>query len=116
MIKNIVSVEGVGFYIGKIVKLIFYLVLVDYGYKFQCIDMEKEFVLSVDINCVVFIQWGIIIKVGQVEVYIVEYVLFVFFGLGVDNVFIQLDGLEVFILDGSVGFFVKVLQKVGIEI
>lgn len=61
-------------------------------------------------------QCGIIIKVGQVEVYMVEYVLFVFFGFVIDNVFIQLDGLEVFILDGSVGFFVKVLQKIGIEV
>lgn len=45
----------------------------------------------------------------------VEYVLFVIRGLDIDNVLFEIDGLEVLIMDGSVGLFVKVLLDVGIE-
>ncbi|KGE87932.1 MAG: bifunctional UDP-3-O-[3-hydroxymyristoyl] N-acetylglucosamine deacetylase/3-hydroxyacyl-ACP dehydratase [Phaeodactylibacter xiamenensis] len=114
-IKNTVSVEGVGLHTGKTVKLTFHPAPVDHGYKFQRIDMEKEPVLSADINRVVSTQRGTTIKVGQAEVHTVEHVLSALSGLGVDNVLIQLDGPEVPILDGSAGPFVKALQKAGIE-
>ncbi|MEQ8703095.1 MAG: bifunctional UDP-3-O-[3-hydroxymyristoyl] N-acetylglucosamine deacetylase/3-hydroxyacyl-ACP dehydratase [Phaeodactylibacter sp.] len=114
-IKNTVSVEGVGLHTGKTVKLTFHPAPVDHGYKFQRMDMEKEPVLSADINRVVSTQRGTTIKVGQAEVHTVEHVLSALSGLGVDNVLIQLDGPEVPILDGSAGPFVAALQKAGIE-
>ncbi len=114
-IKKAVSVEGVGLHTGKPVQLTFQPAPVDHGYKFQRTDLEKQPILSADINRVASTKRGTTLQTGQAEVHTVEHVLSALSGLGIDNVLMQLDGPEVPILDGSAGPFVQVLQKAGIE-
>jgi len=45
----------------------------------------------------------------------VEHVMAALFGLGVDNVMIEIDGSEVPIMDGSAAMFVDAIDQVGIE-
>lgn len=114
-IKKAISVEGVGLHTGKPVKLTFQPAPVDHGYKFQRTDLDKQPILSADINRVASTQRGTTLQTGQAEVHTVEHVLSALSGLGIDNVLMQLDGPEVPILDGSAGPFVEVLQKAGLE-
>jgi UDP-3-O-[3-hydroxymyristoyl] N-acetylglucosamine deacetylase len=45
----------------------------------------------------------------------VEHLMATLFGLGIDNVAIEIDGSEVPILDGSAGHFVDAFDQAGIE-
>jgi UDP-3-O-[3-hydroxymyristoyl] N-acetylglucosamine deacetylase len=45
----------------------------------------------------------------------VEHVMAALFGLGIDNVSIEIDGAEVPILDGSAAMFVEAIDQVGVE-
>lgn len=45
----------------------------------------------------------------------VEHLMATLFGLGVDNVMIEIDGCEVPILDGSAAMFVEAIDQVGIQ-
>ena len=52
---------------------------------------------------------------GDVKVYTVEHIMSTLAGLGIDNVYVDLDGPEVPIMDGSAAPFVLLLQQAGIE-
>ena len=45
----------------------------------------------------------------------VEHLMAALFGLGIDNLIIEIDGAEVPILDGSAAQFVEAIDQVGIE-
>tara|TARA_B100000989_G_scaffold189481_1_gene142682 strand:+ start:3189 stop:4112 length:924 start_codon:yes stop_codon:yes gene_type:complete len=51
-----------------------------------------------------------------VKVSTIEHLMAAFFGLGVDNAIVELDGQEVPILDGSAKDFVKILKDTGLKI
>jgi UDP-3-O-[3-hydroxymyristoyl] N-acetylglucosamine deacetylase len=52
---------------------------------------------------------------GEVKVYTVEHLMSALAGLGIDNAYVDLDGPEVPIMDGSAAPFVLLLQQAGIE-
>jgi UDP-3-O-[3-hydroxymyristoyl] N-acetylglucosamine deacetylase len=52
---------------------------------------------------------------GEAKVHTIEHLMSALAGLGVDNVYIDLDGPEVPIMDGSAAPFVLLLQQAGIE-
>jgi UDP-3-O-[3-hydroxymyristoyl] N-acetylglucosamine deacetylase len=52
---------------------------------------------------------------GEAKVYTVEHLMSALSGLGIDNVYIDIDGPEVPIMDGSAAPFVLILQQAGIE-
>ena len=51
-----------------------------------------------------------------VKVSTIEHLMAAFFGLGVDNAIVELDGQELPILDGSAKDFVKILKDTGLKI
>ena len=51
-----------------------------------------------------------------VKVSTIEHLMAAFFGLGVDNAIVELDGQELPILDGSAKNFVKILKDTGLKI
>ena len=58
---------------------------------------------------------GTNLRSGDAEIHTVEHLLSALAGLGVDNVFIEADGIEVPICDGSALPFVELIESVGIE-
>jgi len=52
---------------------------------------------------------------GEARVYTVEHLMSALSGLGVDNMYVDIDGPEVPIMDGSAAPFVLILQQAGIE-
>jgi UDP-3-O-[3-hydroxymyristoyl] N-acetylglucosamine deacetylase len=52
---------------------------------------------------------------GATKIYTVEHLMSALAGLGVDNAYVDLDGPEVPIMDGSAATFVLLLQQAGLE-
>jgi UDP-3-O-[3-hydroxymyristoyl] N-acetylglucosamine deacetylase len=52
---------------------------------------------------------------GTTKVYTVEHLMSAFSGLGVDNAFVDIDGPEVPVMDGSAAPFVFLIQAAGVE-
>ncbi len=52
---------------------------------------------------------------GDTKIYTIEHLMSALSGLGVDNVYVDLDGPEVPIMDGSAAPFVLLIQQAGIE-
>lgn len=114
-IKDEVLVEGIGLHTGRLVKMVFKSAPVDYGYKFQRIDIEGAPIIAADANKVVSTNRGTTLKSDEAQVSTIEHVLSALVGLGIDNVLIEIDGPEVPIMDGSAVPFINALEKAGME-
>lgn len=114
-IKDAVLVEGIGLHTGRLVKMTFKAAPVDFGYKFQRIDIEGAPIIAADANKVVSTNRGTTLKSEDAQVSTVEHVLSALVGLGIDNALIEIDGPEVPIMDGSATPFIEALEKAGIE-
>lgn len=114
-IKKAVSVEGVGLHTGKSVKLTFHPAPVNHGYKFQRVDLDEKPIIRAETGSVTSTLRGTTIAKGDACVNTVEHALSAIYGLGIDNVLIEIDGPEVPIMDGSAAPFVAALQEAGTE-
>lgn len=114
-IKQSVTVSGVGLHTGKKVTLTFHPAPVNHGYKFQRIDLDKQPVISADVNRVLSTNRGTTIGEGEQVVNTVEHVLSALSGLEIDNVLMTIDGPETPIADGSAKPFVEALIQAGTQ-
>lgn len=105
---------GVGLYLGVVVWFVILFVLVDYGIVFSCSDFGGVCIL-VCWDQVMFLQLCMLMDNGDgVMLLIVEYVMVVLVGIGINNVLVEVNGLEVLIFDGLFVFFVLGIMEVGI--
>jgi UDP-3-O-[3-hydroxymyristoyl] N-acetylglucosamine deacetylase len=114
-IRRPVEVEGVGLHHGAPVHLRITPAPAGTGIVFIRTDLERtqipaswEYVERVSYATSLMHPRGIFISTT-------EHLLSVLYSMGVDNVYIELDNLEVPILDGSGFPFVKLLQDAGIR-
>lgn len=114
-IKKAVSVEGIGLHTGKSVKLTFHPAPVNHGYKFQRIDLEDKPIIRAEVGSVTSTLRGTTIAKGDACVNTIEHALSAIYGLGIDNVLVEIDGPEVPIMDGSAAPFVAALEEAGTE-
>ncbi|MGB4205414.1 MAG: bifunctional UDP-3-O-[3-hydroxymyristoyl] N-acetylglucosamine deacetylase/3-hydroxyacyl-ACP dehydratase [Bacteroidales bacterium] len=113
-IKQPVSVSGAGLHTGKTVTLTFKPAPENHGLKFQRIDLEGHPVVNASVENVVDTNRGTSLEQNGVRINTVEHVLAACVGMGIDNLIIELDGIETPILDGSAGQYVEAIEKVGI--
>ena len=114
-IKTSVSVEGIGLHTGKSVKVTFLPAPVNHGYKFQRVDLEDKPIIRAEVGSVTSTLRGTTISKGNAHVNTIEHALSAIYGLGIDNVLIEIDGPEVPIMDGSSKPFVQALLDAGFE-
>ena len=115
-IANKVSFSGVGIHTGMNVNVNILPASPNSGIVFKRIDLKKnnvvipnfENVSEATLCTTVSNQFG-------VKVSTIEHLMAAFFGLGVDNAIVELDGQEVPILDGSAKDFVKILKDTGLK-
>jgi UDP-3-O-[3-hydroxymyristoyl] N-acetylglucosamine deacetylase/3-hydroxyacyl-[acyl-carrier-protein] dehydratase len=110
-ISKEVSLRGIGLHSGKEVNIIFKPAEINTGYRFKRIDIDKQPVIRAIAENVVNTARGTTIEEGTVQVMTIEHVCAALYGLGIDNIVIELDGPEVPILDGSSRYFVEALRK-----
>jgi UDP-3-O-[3-hydroxymyristoyl] N-acetylglucosamine deacetylase / 3-hydroxyacyl-[acyl-carrier-protein] dehydratase len=113
-IKVAASIRGIGLHTGQEVTLTFQPAPEGHGFKFQRIDLEGMPIIQADVSKVISTNRGTTLQQEDAQVHTVEHALSALVGLDLDNILIQLNGVEVPILDGSSKPFVDVLLESGI--
>ncbi|MCO4792661.1 MAG: UDP-3-O-acyl-N-acetylglucosamine deacetylase [Bacteriovoracaceae bacterium] len=109
-----VSITGIGIHSGKKVTMTLHPAEANFGIQFKRIDLPSAETLKADATTVGATENNTTLGGGVNSVHTVEHLLSVLYGLGVNNVFCEIDGPEVPIMDGSGASFVFVLKDTGI--
>jgi len=110
-----VEVTGIGIHSGKKVTLTLHPAEADFGIQFKRTDLPSAERLKADATTVGATENNTTIGHGVNSVHTVEHLLSVFYGLGINNVYCEIDGPEVPIMDGSGASFVFLLKETGIS-
>ena len=113
-IKSLVRATGVGVHSGQRVELVLRPAAADTGIVFRRIDIAQPVDIPVNTAAVTDTRMATSISApehSQVRVQTVEHLLSACSGLGIDNLYIDIDSEEVPILDGSASSFVFLLQS-----
>ncbi|MBM4175113.1 MAG: bifunctional UDP-3-O-[3-hydroxymyristoyl] N-acetylglucosamine deacetylase/3-hydroxyacyl-ACP dehydratase [Ignavibacteria bacterium] len=114
-IKKSVSLSGVGIHTGTECTMTFNPAPENYGIRFIRVDLGGSPEIPAIVDNVVDISRGTTLAIGEAKVHTVEHVLSAVYGLKIDNIRIELDGIEPPIGDGSSRMYVDSLLEAGIE-
>ncbi len=109
-IAHEVSISGVGLHTGTSCRMTFKPAPENYGIKFIRIDLPDKPEIPANADFVVDVSRGTTLAVGDAKVHTVEHVLAAVVGLQIDNLIIELEGIEPPVGDGSSLPYVKVLR------
>ena len=85
------------------------------GFKIQRIDLENMPIIDAIAENVIDTKRGTVLGKDDIRVSTVEHGLAALYALGIDNCFIQVNGPEFPILDGSAAMYIQKIQEVGVE-
>lgn len=114
-IKSVIKASGVGLHMGRKVAMTLRPAQVDTGIVFRRIDLPQPVDIRADARAVTDTRLCSALEGGGAKVATVEHLMSALAGLGIDNLYVDLAGPEVPILDGSASPFVYLLQTAGIE-
>lgn len=114
-LKSVVRATGVGLHSGVKVSLTLRPAAPGTGVVFRRVDLDPPVDLRADPFAVVDTRLASCLGREGTKVGTVEHLMSALCGLGIDNVYIDVDAAEIPIMDGSAGTFVFLLQSAGIE-
>jgi UDP-3-O-[3-hydroxymyristoyl] N-acetylglucosamine deacetylase len=114
-LKSLIRASGVGLHTGQKVRIALRPAPPDTGVVFRRIDLASPVDLPARADLVGEVKLCSGLVKGDAKVYTVEHLMSALSGLGIDNVFVDLDAPELPIMDGSASPFVLLLQQAGIE-
>ena len=114
-IKTLVRATGVGLHSGRKARMTLRPAPPDAGILFRRVDLETPADFRIDPHLVTDTRLCTAVEKDGVRVATVEHLMSALAGLGIDNLYIDLDGPEIPILDGSAAPFVYLVQSAGIE-
>lgn len=114
-LKNVIRADGVAVHSGKRSNLVLRPAPVDTGIVFRRTDLNPPVVIRAIESNVGDTALSTSLVQDQVKISTVEHLLSALAGLGVDNAFIDIQGPEVPIMDGSAAPFVFLIQSAGIQ-
>lgn len=109
------KVTGIGLHSGKKVTLSLYPAHANTGIVFKRIDIPNAKSIKAHANSVGATDNNTTLGSGVEAIHTVEHLLSALYGLGIDNIYIEIDGPEVPIMDGSSGSFIFLLKETGIQ-
>ena len=116
-IKNIVKTSGIGLHSGKLTNLTLRPLDVNSGIIFRKINNHSEFIdIDASNNNTVNSELSTTIEKGGHTIKTIEHLMATFYGLGIDNIMVEVDNEEIPILDGSASPFVYLIKTAGIEL
>jgi len=115
-LKSLTRAVGVGLHSGQRVEITLRPAQPDTGIVFRRIDLPQPVDIKVSATAVSDTAMASTISNGAVKVHTVEHLMSACAGLGVDNLYVDINAQEVPILDGSAASFVFLLQSAGIEL
>ncbi|MFN7834882.1 MAG: UDP-3-O-acyl-N-acetylglucosamine deacetylase [Burkholderiaceae bacterium] len=114
-LKSLVRASGIGLHSGKRVTLCMRPAAPGTGVVFRRVDLDPPVDIPVRPDAVGDTRLASTLEKDGVKVSTVEHLMSALCGLGIDNVYIDLDALEVPIMDGSASSFIFLLQQAGVE-
>ena len=114
-LKSVVKATGVGLHSGAKVTLMLRPAQPDTGVVFRRVDLASPVDLKADPFGVGDTRLASCLEKDGVKVATVEHLMSALAGLGIDNIYIDVDAAELPIMDGSAAPFVFLLQSAGIE-
>jgi UDP-3-O-[3-hydroxymyristoyl] N-acetylglucosamine deacetylase len=114
-LKSLVSASGVGLHTGQKVRITLRPAPVDTGVVFRRVDLASPVDLPARAELVGEARLASTLIKGDVKIHTVEHLMSALGGLGVDNVYVDIDAPELPIMDGSASPFVLLIQQAGVE-
>ena len=114
-LKALVHATGVGLHTGRKVRITLRPAQPDTGIVFRRLDLPGAADIPARADLVGETRLCSCLVSGDTKVYTIEHLMSALSGLGVDNAYVDLDGPEVPIMDGSAAPFVLLIQQSGIE-
>jgi UDP-3-O-[3-hydroxymyristoyl] N-acetylglucosamine deacetylase len=114
-LKTAIKTTGVGLHTGVRVELGLRPAPADTGIVFNRTDLPQPVAIAALAANVGDTRLSSTLKGGGASVSTVEHLMSALAGVGIDNLFVDIAGPEIPIMDGSAGPFVFLLQSAGIE-
>ncbi len=114
-LKTLIRASGVGLHSGAKVNIVLRPAAIDTGIVFRRVDCDPPVELPAMATLVGDTRLCSCLERDGVRVSTIEHLMSAFAGLGIDNVWVDLDAAEVPILDGSAAPFIFLIQSAGIE-
>ncbi|MDO8933617.1 MAG: UDP-3-O-acyl-N-acetylglucosamine deacetylase [Rhodocyclaceae bacterium] len=114
-LKSLIRATGVGLHSGVKVTLVLRPAQPDTGIVFRRVDLVPPVDLKADPFGVGDTRMASCLERDGVKLSTVEHLMSALAGLGIDNLYIDVDAAEIPIMDGSAAPFVFLLQSAGIE-
>ena len=113
-LKNSIKATGVGLHTGDKVSLSLRPAPVNTGIVFRRVDLTPAVEIKACATDVGDTSMSTTLVRDEVRISTVEHLLSAIAGLGIDNLYVDIDASEVPIMDGSAGPFVFLIQSAGI--
>ncbi len=114
-LKSLIRATGIGLHTGRKVNLTLRPAQPETGVVFRRVDLPSPVDIPALPELVGDTRLSSCLVKGEAKVHTIEHLMSALAGLGIDNVYVDLDGPEVPIMDGSAAPFVLLLQQAGIE-
>ncbi|AOZ00852.1 UDP-3-O-[3-hydroxymyristoyl] N-acetylglucosamine deacetylase [Cupriavidus sp. USMAHM13] len=114
-IKSLVKTVGIGLHSGRKVTLTLRPAAADVGIVFTRVDLPEPVEIPASAMAIGDTRLASVLQKDGVRVSTVEHLMSACAGLGIDNLYVDVDAEEIPILDGSASSFVFLLQSAGIE-
>ena len=115
-IKDVITIHGVGLHTGKIAHMKLKPAEPNTGVIFKRTDLkENNFVIPGVYNVSNAAFCTTVLNDYGVSISTIEHLMGALYGMGIDNILIEIDNEELPILDGSAKNFVNEINKVGIK-
>jgi UDP-3-O-[3-hydroxymyristoyl] N-acetylglucosamine deacetylase len=114
-IKRAIKSTGVGLHTGRKVVMTLRPAQADTGIVFRRVDLDPPVDIRAEARAVTDTRLCSALEGGGAKVATVEHLMSALAGLGIDNLYVDLAGPEVPIMDGSAAPFLFLLQSAGVE-
>ncbi len=111
-----ISCTGIGLHSGKKTRLTIKPAPPNNGITFERVDVSPRRTVRASFDNVVATNMATTIGFNGYSVATIEHLMAAFFGMGIDNALVQIEGKEVPIMDGSSAPFVFLLKNAGIAL
>ncbi len=114
-LKNLIRATGIGVHTGKKIYITLRPAPVNTGVVFRRTDLDPIVTIPALAENVGDTTLSSCLVKHKVRVATVEHLMSAFAGLGIDNVYVDINAPEIPIMDGSAGPFVFLIRSAGIE-
>jgi len=111
-----ISCTGIGLHSGKKVRLTIKPAPANSGITFERVDRVPHSTVKASFDNVVATNMATTIGFNGYSVSTIEHLMAAFFGMGIDNALVQIDGDEIPIMDGSSAPFTFLMRNSGISL